>query len=252
MNDVFPTLIPYTRCNKCQEHGHKTEKYPRKNTVCPHCSGNHNHYQCILKNNRTQKLCANCKGNHGAAFKKCPSFLQHKYIIDKKNNNINREWRNRKAKTYKDESPPSLLDLPPILPTWARKETPSYNPPKDPIKPTYIQINQLKHILTDLLETPREVLETIPKAEIVDNILCKHITQSKSPNLLTPPPQVSPVLITPSHNIPHFQPTSTPRNQTEIYRTPKRRVATPTWRTRTRPTVRNVLLINTSDPISVD
>ena len=130
--DVFPTLIPYTRCNKCQEHGHKTDKCPKKNTICPHCSGNHNHYQCILNNNKNQKLCANCKGNHGAAFKKCPAFLQHKYMIDRKNNNINREWRKEKLGHIKTNLRPVCLTYLPYYPLGQEKKPPPIIPRKIP------------------------------------------------------------------------------------------------------------------------
>lgn len=251
--DVYPTLAPYTRCNKCQEHGHKTDKCPKKITICPHCGGHHNHYQCILKHSKTQKQCANCYGNHGAASKNCPAYLEHKLNIDNKNRKIRTEWRIRKLKPRNTESPPSLLDLPPLVPTWAKKETQAhthtYKPPVEPSK--YIEINQLKDILIDLLETPTEVMETTPKAEIVNNILCKHILQPISPNLLTPP-QVSPVMVSPSQNIPHYRATSTPLNYTGRNRIQNRRIATPARVTRTKPTAQNALLTNTSDPISID
>lgn len=160
----------------------------------------------------------------------------------------------KKNKIIQDRIPTEPARSTLIIRSWVRKETPdhahAHKSPVDPIK--FIEVNQLKNILIDLLETPKETLETTPKAEIVDHILGKHMTQSKSPNLLPPSPQqVSPVLVTPSKNIPHYQPTSTSINYIRKNRTPKRRIATPVLVASTKPTARNAL-INTSDLISTD
>lgn len=77
-------------------------------------------------------------------------------------------------------TPPSPLLGTKKKKTWAH--THIYKPSVEPSK--YMEVTQLKGILIDLLETPKEVMETTPKAEIVDNILCKHMIQPKSPNLL--------------------------------------------------------------------
>ena len=85
IHPVHPCRIPYLRCNKCQKHGHTTDKCPSNSQVCPHCAGSHTYDNCMKRHNPNLRKCANCSStNHGAAYKGCPAFQKHKQNTDRK------------------------------------------------------------------------------------------------------------------------------------------------------------------------
>ena len=77
IHPVHPCRIPYLRCNKCQKHGHTTDKCPSDSQVCPHCAGSHTYDNCMKRHNPNLRKCADCSStNHEAAYERLPSLLK--------------------------------------------------------------------------------------------------------------------------------------------------------------------------------
>lgn len=73
--------VNISRCFKCQEHYHKSDKCPNDRVICEYCGGEHDTRQCP----KTHKKCINCvkaneryateyKVNHCANDTACPSY----------------------------------------------------------------------------------------------------------------------------------------------------------------------------------
>ena len=151
---VHPCRIPYLRCNQCQEHGHSTNTCPNKHTKCPHCSGPHTHDQCTSNYYK----CANCSGNHGAAYKKCTAYLEHKEQIDKLNQTNEFTWTERRqdpAYHRHARKIQSLMNIKefPLLKKQTKTPLPQTIKYHDQPQTAYITMNQLKDILTDVVDT---------------------------------------------------------------------------------------------------
>lgn len=265
-HDVYPCNIPYIRCNNCQEHAHRTDSCKKEFIVCPHCSGNHNHYQCRRKSRYARKFCANCYGSHGASSLNCPVFIQHKKVIDDLNNNLHAEWRKRVRQSLAtpptQSLPTSNNTNPVVIPVGHWPQLTSQIPEKnatnsDPIPTTHptpvhtdcIKPDELKYIILDILEMKTDNMEREDKVTLIETVVNNHTKRCKPPtHLLTP--NVSPVLIHNYPNIPNHQPTSTPNVKNHPYtpHTPNRPTLTSSSHTGPKPhTVKHATFnINTS------
>lgn len=67
-------VFPVTQCSNCWKFGHSRKMCPRKKTVCPKCSKNHENCEA------TTFVCVNCTGDHLALSKKCPVYIKERKI----------------------------------------------------------------------------------------------------------------------------------------------------------------------------
>ena len=85
-----PSFLQPIRCTNCQNFKHAEKHCKANKPVCPHCAGNHKHFECKTKQN---KNCPNCgSASHGAAYKECNQFTSYKREIDAKNRQIQADW----------------------------------------------------------------------------------------------------------------------------------------------------------------
>lgn len=245
-HDVHPCNAPYTRCNFCQEHGHRTDRCQKTHVVCPHCSANHGHHQCRQKGRFANKTCANCFGNHGASSLDCPVFLQHKLIIDNHNRTLHTKWLKRVRQSLNplpNQTHFSNNKANPVVihaDKWPqpRDQSPGKNvtstAPSTTVLPTpththseCIKPEELKHILLDILELKTDHMDREERVTLIENVVNNNAKRCKSPTHLSTP-NVSPVLIQNYPNIPKYQPTSTPNSNKHPYssHTPNRHAPT--------------------------
>ena len=105
-----PSFLQPIRCTRCQRFRHTAHVCKAKKPVCPHCAGNHQHFECKQKQNRK---CANCKfTSHGAAYKGCIAYIHYSNELASVNKQIQADWDKRR---FASASPK------PEVPAWQIK-----------------------------------------------------------------------------------------------------------------------------------
>ena len=149
-----PSFLQPIRCNKCQRFRHTAHVCKAKKPVCPHCAGNHAHFECKQKQNRK---CANCGlTTHGAAYKGCISYINYSNELATKNRQIQANWDERRF------APKASANLKPEVSAWQNIKQ------ADPV-------SQKQIVEAPLVYTAGEVIEIVDrKMSALVQALSKH------------------------------------------------------------------------------